>query len=301
MENSSVTPVVIVIGAVNMDICGRPRLGVNMHDSNPGSITTTPGGVGRNIAHNLCLLGLDVKLLSAMGDDVYGQSVYASCLELGMDMSLCRRIKGGRTSCYMYVTDEKGDMLVGVSDTDIAGSITPEYLKQHLGKINSAAAVVIDGNLSTETVRWIAENVTAPLFADPVSITKAERLRPVLGKLFAFKPNEIEAKSMTGESTALRSAEALMRLGVQRVFVSLGSDGIVAAEGDEIVKLPCSPIKLVNTTGCGDAATAAIVWASVTGLGLVETASAAMKAAALCAECESTVNPKLSPSIFNAF
>lgn len=298
MENSSVTPVVIVIGAVNMDICGRPRLGVNMHDSNPGSITTTPGGVGRNIAHNLRLLGLDVKFLTAMGDDVYGQSVYESCLELGMDMSLCRRIKGGRTSCYMYVTDEKGDMLVGVCDTDIAGSITPEYLKIHLNEINKAAAVVIDGNLSTETVKWIADNVTAPLFADPVSVTKAERLRPILDKLFAFKPNELEAKSLTGESTALRAAEALMKLGAKRIFVSLGADGIVAAEGDEIVKLPCTPVKVVNTTGCGDAAAAAMVWASVMGHGLVETASAAMQAAALCVECESTVNPALSPSIF---
>lgn len=298
MENCAVKPTVIVIGAVNMDICGRPKLGVNMHDSNPGSITTTPGGVGRNIAHNLCLLGLNVKFLAAMGDDVYGQSVYSSCIELGMDMSLCRRIKGGRTSCYMYVTDEKGDMLVGVCDTDIAGSITPEYLGTHIDEINAADAVVIDGNLSADTVRWIADNVTAPLFADPVSVTKAERLRPVLGKLFAFKPNELEAKSMTGESTALRSAEALMRIGVQRVFVSLGANGIVAAEGDEIVKLPCSPVEIVNTTGCGDAAAAAIVWASVHGLGLVETASAAMRAAALCVECADTVNPALSPSLF---
>lgn len=280
-----------------MDICGRPRVGVNMHDSNPGSISTTPGGVGRNIAHNLRLLGLDVKFLTAVGDDVYGQSVYSSCLELGMDMSLCRRIKGGRTSSYMYVTDEKGDMLVGISDTDIAGSITPEYLASRIGDINAAAAVVIDGNLSAETVRWIAENVTAPLFADPVSVTKAERLRPALGKLFAFKPNELEAKSMTGESTALRAAEALMREGVRRVFVSLGANGIVAAEGDEVVKLPCSPIEIVNTTGCGDAAAAAIVWASVMGLDLAETASAAMKAAALTVECESTVNPALCAAL----
>ena len=268
-----------------------------MHDSNPGSISTTPGGVGRNIAHNLRLLGLDVKFLAAVGDDVYGQSVYSSCIELGMDMNLCRRIKGGRTSSYMYVTDEKGDMLVGISDTDIAGSITPEYLASRIGDINAADAVVIDGNLSAETVRWIAENVTAPLFADPVSVTKAERLRPALGKLFAFKPNELEAKSMTGESTALRAAEALMREGVRRVFVSLGANGIVAAEGDEVVKLPCSPIEIVNTTGCGDAAAAAIVWASVMGLDLAETASAAMKAAALTVECESTVNPALCDAL----
>ena len=89
---------VIVIGAVNMDICGRPNAAPNLHDSNPGSVTLSPGGVGWNIAHVLCLLCLNVKCLAAIGSDVYGDSVSKSCVELGIDMHLCRRISGGRTS-----------------------------------------------------------------------------------------------------------------------------------------------------------------------------------------------------------
>lgn len=284
---------VVVIGAVNMDICGRPNAEPRLHDSNPGAVTLSPGGVGRNIAHNLRLLGINVKFLAAIGDDVYGDSVYKSCLELGMDMHLCRRMSGARTSSYLYVADEKGDMLIGVCDTDISGCITPEYLKPHLREINAADAVVIDGNLTRETVAWIAENVTAPLYADPVSVAKAERLKPALGKLCAFKPNEYEAKSMTGETTSLFAAEALLSAGVKRVFVSLGADGIVAAEGSEIIKLPCERVNAVSFSGCGDAATAAIIWAGVNGLGLAESAAAAMKAAAMAMECPSAVNPEL--------
>lgn len=164
---------VIVIGAVNMDICGRPDREPCMKDSNPGTVSFSPGGVGRNIAHNLCLLGLNVKFIAAIGDDVYGDSIFESCTKLGMDMHLSRRMSGGRTSSYLYVTDENGDMLVGVSDTDISASITPEYLKAHIKEINEADAVVIDANLTRETVAWIAENVTAPLYADPVSAAKA--------------------------------------------------------------------------------------------------------------------------------
>lgn len=289
MENKTV----IVIGAVNMDICGRPNAKPNLYDSNPGHISTTPGGVGRNIAHNLCLMGLNVKFIAAIGNDLYGNSIYRSCAELGMDMHLCRRISGGRTSSYLYITDDKGDMLAAVCDTDIAGSLTPEYLSTCLDEINAADAVVIEGNLTQETIAWIADNVTAPLYADPVSITKAERIRPAFSKLAAFKPNEIEAKSLTGEKTSLFAAEALMDAGVKRVFVSLGSDGIVAAEGGEVIKLPCLDVNIVNATGCGDASMAAIVWAGVHGLDLAETAGAAMKAAALVIECEQTVNPEM--------
>lgn len=115
---------------------------------------------------------------------------------------------------------------------------------------------MIDANLTQETVSWIADNVTAPLYADPVSAAKADRLKPVLGKLTAFKPNEYEAKSMTGESTSLFAAEALLNAGVKKVFVSLGGDGIVAASDGEIIKLPCVTTEISNCTGCGDAATA---------------------------------------------
>ena len=285
---------VIVIGAVNMDICGRPDREPRMKDSNPGTVSFSPGGVGRNIAHNLCLLGLNVKFIAAIGDDVYGDSIFESCTKLGMDMHLSRRMSGGRTSSYLYVTDENGDMLVGVSDTDISASITPEYLKAHIKEINEADAVVIDANLTRETVAWIAENVTAPLYA-----AKAERLRPALGRLTAFKPNEYEAKSMTGETTSLFAAEALLNAGVKKVFVSLGGDGIVAASDGEIIKLPCVTTEISNCTGCGDAATAAIIWAGVNGLGIAESASAAMKAAAMCAACSETINPELCPELIS--
>ena len=208
-------------------------------------------------------------------------------------------MSGGRTSSYLCVTDENGDMLVGVSDTDISASITPEYLKAHIKEINEADAVVIDANLTQETVSWIADNITAPLYADPVSAAKADRLKPVLGKLTAFKPNEYEAKEHDGESTSLFAAEALLNAGVKKVFVSLGGDGIVAASDGEIIKLPCVTTEISNCTGCGDAATAAIIWAGVNGLGIAESASAAMKAAAMCAACPGAINPELCPELIS--
>lgn len=290
MEDKSV----IVIGAVNVDICGRPKQKLNMRDSNPGEVTFAPGGVGRNIAHNLCLLDLNVKFIAAIGTDVYGESILKSCVEQGMDMSLARRVEGGRTSSYLYICDDKGDMAVAVCDTDIAASITPEYLAEHIDEINAADAVVIDGNLPAETVAWIGENVSAPLYADPVSAAKSERLRPALSKLSAFKPNDVEAERLTGERDSRKAAEALINAGVKRVFVSMGEKGMIAAEKGRLIELPCEKAELVNANGAGDAAAAAIIWAGVRGLGLEESAKAAQIAAALTVSCEKTVNPALS-------
>ena len=54
---------------MNVDIGGRSAGPLVGRDSNPGTVTVSMGGVGRNIAHNLRLLGVRVSLLTALGED----------------------------------------------------------------------------------------------------------------------------------------------------------------------------------------------------------------------------------------
>ena len=76
-----------VVGAVNMDICGKPFSPLLMRDSNPGTITLSPGGVGRNIAHNLCLLGQQTAMVTVMGDDDFGRRVQENAKDIGLDLA----------------------------------------------------------------------------------------------------------------------------------------------------------------------------------------------------------------------
>ena len=46
--------------------------------------------------------------------------------------------------------------------------------------LNGAAAVVIDANLPRGSIAYLTENCTAPIFIDPVSTVKAEKLRGLL-------------------------------------------------------------------------------------------------------------------------
>lgn len=287
----------VVVGAVNMDICGKPFSPLIMRDSNPGSVTLSPGGVGRNIAHDLRLLGVDVAFVTALGEDGYAAEILKSCEALGFDMRLARHVPGGRTSSYLYITDPSGDMALAVCDTDVSASLSPEYLVDCLDTLNAANAVVLDGNLTAEAIRFVAENCTAPIYADPVSVTKAGRLKPVLSRLAAFKPNEIEAANLTGLRDPADAARALVDAGVGRVFVSLGAGGVIAADARELLRVPCEPAEIVNTTGAGDAATSAIIWAGIRGLSLADTARAAMKAGALTVSCEATNNPAMAADL----
>ena len=83
---------VAVVGGVNIDIGGRSAAPLIPKDSNPGTVTTSLGGVGRNIAHNMTLLGVDVRMLTAFGDDDYARLIESSCANLGIDISHARKV-----------------------------------------------------------------------------------------------------------------------------------------------------------------------------------------------------------------
>lgn len=284
----------IVIGGLNMDIGGSPSVKLVMRDSNPGKVTATPGGVGRNIAHNLRLLGLEVSLIAAVGGDLYAKGLLDSCSQLGIDMSMALVLPGQRSSTYLYVNDSDGDMLMSVSDMEICKEINPAYLQPLMERINKAAAVVLDANLTEETIRYICDNCTAPLYADPVSTAKAGRLKPVLGKLRAIKPNAMEAQTLTGLADPEEAAQAMLQAGVQRVFISMSKDGMIAAQEGRLLHLPPAPAKVINTTGAGDAATAALVYAGIMGMDLESSAKAALKAGAVTTQCVQANNPALA-------
>lgn len=289
----------VVVGGVNIDIGGCSNGALVAGDSNPGRVTMSMGGVGRNIAHNLSLLGTDVRMLTAYGDDLYGSKVAAFCSECGIDMSHALRLAGENTSTYLYITDPGGEMALAVSDMSICGKITPTYLAEKLPLLQNAQVIVCDANIPAESLIFLAENSTVPIFCDPVSTVKAEKLRPILGRIHTLKPNRMEAELLSGvpirdRADVEKAAQALLDTGLRRVFISLGSDGCYGATHTGAMWMPNFPVNMVNTTGCGDAFMAAIVWAYLEGTELEGTLRAGLAAASIAIETAQTINPAMS-------
>ena len=290
---------VVVVGGANVDICGRSREALVPADSNPGLVSMSIGGVGRNIAHNLSLLGADVRMLTAVGDDLNGQRLCAASTGAGIDMSHALRLKDERTSTYLYVTGPDGEMAVAVSDMSICQRIAPGYLEKKKTLLENARAVVCDANIPPESLLWLAEHCTAPLFIDPVSTVKAVKLLPILGAVHTLKPNKLEAELLSGipiesREDVEKAAEKLLQMGLSRVFISLGGDGMYAATGDGSCWMENLPCRMVNTTGCGDSAMAALVWAYLEGLSLSDSVRAALAAGSITIESPETISPQMS-------
>ena len=96
------------------------------------------------------------------------------------------------------------------------------------------------------------------------------------------KANLDEVRLMTGEDDAVAGAEALCRLGARNALVTSGRDGAVI-RGEANATVDAVPARVVDTTGAGDAMTAALVAALTVGGGTPEALAAALPLGAFLA------------------
>ena len=142
---------IYVVGAVNMDLTGTPAQTLRPGDSNPGRVTLSPGGVGRNIAENLRLLGRKVSLITVMGNDAYAGLIREHCRNVGIDLQYSLTDPLAQTSTYLCVNESNGDLHAAVADMAIYEQLTPDRLKPLLPVLNHGS-MVIAGHAFTDTV-----------------------------------------------------------------------------------------------------------------------------------------------------
>lgn len=290
-----------VVGGVNIDIGGKPDEPLIDKDSNPGRVSMSLGGVGRNIAHNMTLLGIQTKLVTALGSDVNAQKITESCMELGIDVSSSYHSTTEPTSTYLFIADDDGDMALAISDMNIYRHMSPEFMASRMDILNHSKIIMLDTNIPEETISYICKNSKVPVYSDPVSCKKAQKLIPVLDKLHTIAPNALEAEILSGvsiqsDADLKTAAQALLDKGVQRVFITLGGDGIYAADESGHIKLPNLKTNLVNATGGGDAFMAGLVLAAQYNLPLKETALCGLASGSIAVESRKTINDNLSAS-----
>lgn len=270
--------IITVIGGMNLDLMGVPDGPLLLRDSNPGRVLLRPGGVGRNIASRLSALGARVRLITALGNDERADMLSGFCRSEGINLSLS--LKTDRPCpTYLCIHDEKGDMAAAVSDMTAVDCLTPAVIRARMGAVNESDACVVDANLPADTLEEIAGSAQTLLVADPVSTVKAQRLRGILPKLTAIKPNQMEAAALTGEYHPEKAAETLLRWGVKNVFISLGAEGVYYAGREETGVMPAKKLPAVPLTGAGDALCAGLTLALAEGRPLRECARLGCQAA----------------------
>jgi pseudouridine kinase len=251
------TKPVICIGAALVDELFHATEGVLKATTQNASVTKTPGGVSRNIAHQLALLGIPVQLITVIGKDSDGYWLKQILGDSGvkLDASIT---KEGLSGKYTGILDADGSLFAAFLTNAANHLITPEHLEQNRELMKTAAYMLADANISVETVKWLLEfskETGIPFVIEPVSVPPARKLRDIpLDGLYLVTPNEDELPAMCSEKAFFtqQQVEEMLHRGVQNIWLHNGKHGSALYNKDKTITLPAPDIEVVDCTGAGD-------------------------------------------------
>lgn len=256
---------VCVIGGSVIDLFLYPHHDMNLYDSNPGYMKSSPGGVGRNIAENLSRLGVHTTLITPLGEDHYRKMIEDQAKDIGLTLY---PINIKETPLYVSIIDQKGEDLVGVALMDGIESIHMSSIMKYKDVIELSDIVVLDTNLSEDVLTEILVLYGDKSYIDAISGEKAKRLKHLLHRIHTLKMNFTEATTLAGFGED--SVDGLEQLGkyfldqgTNEVIITLGEKGVYYESHDMAQFRSSLKIDVVNSTGAGDAFFAGVIFAKV--------------------------------------
>lgn len=239
------------------------------HNANVDCIELVPGGTVANTGLALARLGVPVSTLGTLGDDSFGMVVNES-INRWAARNRVVILRSTPTTASVVAVFEDGDRCflsaAGASErldltpVDVSNEIEAGSRALHVGYAGRLPK--LDGQPLENLMRFAHErgaltSLDVTYFPD----SRWPDLMSLMPDLDMFCPSLIEATAITGRISASEAASALVEAGVRKfVAVTDGANGAfvhIVGEGQEHV--PALPVKVVDTTGAGDAFIAGVL------------------------------------------
>lgn len=316
---------VIVMGGAVVDLVAKPNEGQDLIQgtSNPGRISESDGGVGRNVAEALGRLGASPILFTAVGNDSLGRAIVRrledECGVVGTDRTVAF-VSEATTSTYLAVMNSIGDLHTAIADMNVLSSIpvpSPETLRH-------ADMLVMDANAPVDTLIEAAHSAVhagVKVFFEPTSVPKSAQLgrrKDFLSYLTYAFPNADELMAMAdgwtdspedlneafqdNMQTIKCAAEELleqMRPDQAHLVITMGKDGVLlASKVNAEVTFEHFPaangVNVRNSTGAGDTLCGAFIHALLERKDEAEAVRIGMDAAVKSLGCaDRAISPEL--------
>lgn len=284
-DHDDATYDLLVVGSANADLVvgveRRPAPGETVLGTD---LVTHPGGKGANQSVAAARLGARTALLARVGDDAHGRLLLDSQRAAGAD-TVGVLVGGAPTGVALITVDPSGDNSIVVSPGANA-RLTPEDIRAASGLLAVSRVVSTQLEIPVESVTEVVRTLptTARFVLNPSP--PAPLPREVLAACDPLVVNEHEARYILGDEAAPADspadwARALLTLGPRSVVITLGARGALTADGSgSPVTVPSPKVDAVDTTGAGDAFTAALAWRLGLGDELPEAAAYAARVGA---------------------
>ena len=217
----------------------------------------TVGGSGAIVACGAARLGLRVAFCGVVGDDHFGRYMRDELDRRGVDVSglVVDPTRSTGLTVVLARPDDRailthegtiGDLRSELIDPGLLGAASHVHIASYFLQRRLAP----DLPALFERIRASGVTTSVDPNGDP-SETWNGGVRDLLAQTDVFLPNATEATRITGTASVDDAVTALAALG-GIVVAKAGSDGAVAARGDQLVRAPAPAVDTVDATGAGD-------------------------------------------------
>lgn len=272
-------PKVTVLGSFVVDLMGRaPHLPVPGETVKGSIFKMGPGGKGSNQGVAAHRAGAEVTMITKVGKDIFGEIALTNFKNEGMDTSYVYQDDKYPSGAALIMVDENTSqnkilVTLGACEYITRGDI---MRAEHDIKNSNIFLTQLETNVDAveNAINIACENkVKVVLNPAPVQIISDELLK----KVDVFTPNEVEASILSNidiktKDDVAKTAEFFLDKGVKNVIITLGADGAYIATQSKKVSIPSIKVKVVDTTGAGDAFNGGLATALAEGKDIFEAA-----------------------------
>lgn len=240
-----------------------------------------PGGMTANVCCAASRLGSRCGMVGLVGDDPYGAKALAGLTEYGVDTSLVRAVKGGRTFFCVVLLDGSGEKALTVVDTDC------RLPRRHIDPEEFARARLVHllGD-DAQFVEWAAEEAArrGALVSVDMEASTTQRgvsaLESLLSRIDVVFLNEHGYRIGFG-GEPLDALHRVLDLGPRVAVITRGSLGALVGTSTGVWEIPAYPVPVTDSTGAGDCFVGAFLTSLLQGMSPAECGQFAAAAAAL--------------------
>ena len=287
---------VVGIGSCGIDYFAIvPRLLGAEEKINAERLEVHAGGVTGNNLTQVARLGAKAGWLGLIGDDESGRLITRAFAEDGLDLAGIEVVPGEKSTFTWIPVDAHGERCIYMFP-NVNGKLSAEQVRARF-----AGHIVKARHFHTEAsqlplapireamriareagVRVIFDLDVAPSYFSQAGLGGEEELLEALKLVDVLKPCKAAAREITGEVDYEKMAAKLLAIGPQIVAVTMGSEGALVASRDTMAHIPAFNVRVVDSTGAGDAFMGGLSFGLLQGWDLPNSGLFANACAALC-------------------
>lgn len=266
-----------VIGSCNMDLTveadRRPQAGETVMGKR---LVVSPGGKGANQAVAAARLGEEVYMIGCVGDDPYGSFMLKALKDSHVKTDYVSVLEGVNTGTAHIILAEGDNSIIVIKGAN--EKVTRDVVDKAFDVIRTSDLVMLQHEIPMDTIGYIIDRCyeeKVPVMLNPAPYMDIPE--DWIEKVTYITPNEHEAALMFKGM----DRDEILKSHAGKVIMTVGKDGVLYGEKEEVVHVPGFSASVVDTTGAGDTFNGAFAAGRCEGLSVKEAIRFANAAAAL--------------------